>query len=80
MGQDQSPNDAIFQAVRMRIPTSSPSSEREVLFQQNADTLLPLLEAALSEIDKWNGTPWQCGQEITLQGDRWIVWDAGIIP
>lgn len=75
MRQDHSPNNTEFQAVRMRI---SPSSSSEVLFKQNADTLLPLLESALSEVDNWKGSPWQRGQEITLQEDRWTVWDAGM--
>ncbi|KAG2757301.1 hypothetical protein P692DRAFT_20842999 [Suillus brevipes Sb2] len=73
--QDHSPNDTEFQAVRMRI---SPSSSPEVLFKQNADTLLPLLESALSGVDNWKGFHWQRGQEITLQEDRWTVWDAGM--
>jgi hypothetical protein len=72
--QEQSPNDTTFQAVRMRIS----SSETRVVFKQNADVLHPLLETALSAIEQWNGSPWKCGQEITLQEkDRWIVWDAG---
>ncbi|KAG1733495.1 hypothetical protein EDB19DRAFT_1830881 [Suillus lakei] len=75
MRQNQFPNDTEFQVVRMRISTSSPS---EVLFKQNADTLLPSLESALSEVDSWKGSPWQRGQEITLQEDRWTVWDAGM--
>jgi hypothetical protein len=75
MRQNYSPNDTEFQAVRMRI---SPSSSSEVLFKRNADTLLPLLESALSGVDSWVGFPWQRGQEITLQEDRWTVWDAGM--
>lgn len=75
MRQNHSPNDTEFQVVRMRILTSSPS---EVLFKQNADTLLPLLESALSGFDDWKGSPWRRGQEITLQEDRWTVWDAGM--
>ncbi|KAG1810339.1 uncharacterized protein HD556DRAFT_1436078 [Suillus plorans] len=74
MRQNHSPNDTEFQAVRMRISTSSSS---EVLFKQNADALLPLLESALSGVDNWKGSPWQRGQEITLQESRWTVWDAG---
>jgi hypothetical protein len=75
MRQNHSLNDTEFQAVRMHI---SPSSSSGVLFKQNADTLLPLLESALSGIDNWKGFPWQRGQEITLQEDRWTVWDAGM--
>ncbi|OJA19380.1 hypothetical protein AZE42_08279 [Rhizopogon vesiculosus] len=75
--QEQDPDDTIFQAVRIRILNSS-SSGRDVVFKQNADILHPLLEAALSAIEQWNGSPWQCGQEIALQDDCWIVWDAGI--
>jgi len=75
--QERSPNDAEFQAVRIRILNSS-SSGREVTFEQNADTLQPLLEDALSAVEQWDGSPWRCGQEVTLQRDRWVVWDAGI--
>jgi hypothetical protein len=75
MRQDHYPNDTEFQAVRMRI---SPSSSPEVLFKQNAETLFPLLESALSGVDNWKGFHWQRGQEITLQEDRWTVWDAGM--
>ncbi|KAG1854554.1 hypothetical protein F4604DRAFT_1801656 [Suillus subluteus] len=75
MRQNHSPNDTEFQAVRVRVSTSSSS---EVLFKQNADTLLPLLESALCGVDNWKGSPWQRGQEITLQEDRWTVWDAGM--
>jgi hypothetical protein len=75
MRQNHFPDDTEFQAVRMRISTSSSS---EILFKQNADTLLPLLESALSGFDNWKGSPWQRGQEITLREDRWTVWDAGM--
>lgn len=68
-------SDTEFQVVRMRISTSTSS---EVLFKQNADTLLPLLESALSGFDDWKGSPWERGQEITLQENRWTVWDAGM--
>lgn len=68
-------NDSEFQVVRMRISTSTSS---EVLFKQDADTLLPLLESALSGFDDWKGSPWERGQEITLQENRWTVWDAGM--
>ncbi|KAG2119422.1 hypothetical protein DEU56DRAFT_836444 [Suillus clintonianus] len=71
----QFPNDTEFQAVRVRISTSSSS---EVLFKQNADTLLPLLEFALSGADKLKGSPWQRGQEIILHEESWFVWDAGM--
>jgi hypothetical protein len=62
----------------MRILNSS-SSEREIVFKQNADVLHPILEAALSAIEQWDGSPWKHGQEIILLEDRWIVWDAGIV-